>query len=353
MLGKMKLVILALAISSIFTMKINSSQENVDSSRTDQLVVYDVYPDCWPSICPYYYSVSPLVYSDVYSYTYVDYFYSDFFIFRSESGAPVKQKFNKEKAAKELSSLKKEIWGTESFNTAEVRKTQKVYDPRWLLAQLKISKALTLEDAIKNGGKNLRSDSEDSEESDRKLIEEKTKAKKAEEEKKEKEKKDKLVAAPKPVGPAPSVWRENTDEVEETNRSETDTEVETEFDSEGKPHQKKQTATPLTKKEKKKQAATPAPKKEKKKQAATPAPKVLAKGTHGAGPKVEAIPTKPKREGDSEDSEDLEAERSENDSEEVEAERSETENENEVDSEKPKRNKKNTKKNVEKKPATF
>ncbi len=50
----------------------------------------------------------------------------------------------------QLRVMKSEIWGTPEFSTEEIRNNQKAYDVKWLLAQLKISKALELEDMIAN-----------------------------------------------------------------------------------------------------------------------------------------------------------------------------------------------------------
>ena len=55
---------------------------------------------------------------------------------------------------KELKELKKTVFGNENFNTTQLRKSKKIYDSKWLLAQLKISKILALEDSLKNGKKN-------------------------------------------------------------------------------------------------------------------------------------------------------------------------------------------------------
>merc|ERR1719353_1083536 len=49
----------------------------------------------------------------------------------------------------ELKNLKKEIWGKDSFDTTELRKNNRAYDSRWLIAQLKITRALELEDNLK------------------------------------------------------------------------------------------------------------------------------------------------------------------------------------------------------------
>ena len=55
----------------------------------------------------------------------------------------------KEDIEKQLKSLKKEIFGNETASTDKIRKEKKALNPKWLLAQMKISKVLFLEDEIK------------------------------------------------------------------------------------------------------------------------------------------------------------------------------------------------------------
>ncbi len=104
----------------------------------------------WYYYTPYYYTYP------VYSWSY-SYWPSYYYIWRTgednnevERKDEKQQKFDPVKANEELVKLKKEIWGKEDFSTEEIRKEKKAYDPRWLIAQLKISRALELEDMIKN-----------------------------------------------------------------------------------------------------------------------------------------------------------------------------------------------------------
>ena len=145
----MKFVIFAVSITTIFAMHadINSNKalyEVIPANATQEYLLLD---PVWYSFTPVIYDYTPVIYS------YWDYWYypSYWVSYRKENTASSeKKKFNKEEAAKELSLLKKEIWGKESFNTDEIKRSQKVYDPRWLMAQLKIARALNLEDMMKN-----------------------------------------------------------------------------------------------------------------------------------------------------------------------------------------------------------
>lgn len=48
----------------------------------------------------------------------------------------------------ELRKLKQEIWGDENFNTEQIRSEAQAFDARWLVAQLKITRVLELEDYL-------------------------------------------------------------------------------------------------------------------------------------------------------------------------------------------------------------
>lgn len=155
----MKLAILTILICQAFTLKednqkkVNSVSPSGDSAlRTnaeskDVIVLDSVYY----SSLPIYYTYSPIV------YYYWDLYYPAYwYVYRNEANGAIdkskkEKKFNADEAKKEISTLKKEIWGNENFNTEEIKKNQKAYDPRWLMAQLKISRVLNLEDMIKNG----------------------------------------------------------------------------------------------------------------------------------------------------------------------------------------------------------
>ena len=89
-------------------------------------------------------------------YYYSDYYYTfennvPVYLFRKgenkqEKKADQKVEQKKVDLEKELNALKKEVLGSENASTTDVRK--KAYDPRWLAAQLKISRVLAIEDLI-------------------------------------------------------------------------------------------------------------------------------------------------------------------------------------------------------------
>jgi len=107
------------------------------------------------SLDPVFYSVSPIYYT-LFPNNYVFDYYSSSISYclafrkdqEAENVSPTK--VTKEEALKEISLLKKEISGNDNFNTDEIRKTNKAYDPRWLVGQLRISRLLSMEDMIKN-----------------------------------------------------------------------------------------------------------------------------------------------------------------------------------------------------------
>merc|ERR1711934_456972 len=92
----------------------------------------------------------------------------------------------------ELKNLKKEIWGKDSFDTTELRKNNRAYDSRWLIAQLKITRALELEDNLKK--KKKMEESEDADKKKKKKREDEDededKKKKEEERRRRQEKKE-------------------------------------------------------------------------------------------------------------------------------------------------------------------
>lgn len=115
-------------------------------------------------IDPVYYSCSPIYYS---YYTSPVYYYyhsypsystpTTYFYYRKNQGNS-KEDIQEKKSLKdksveelqaELANIKKEIWGDEKFDTKELRNSGKVYDPRWLLAQMKITRVAELEDFLK------------------------------------------------------------------------------------------------------------------------------------------------------------------------------------------------------------
>ncbi len=156
----MKLIILALLIASAYTLNYTNNS-NAQSEETE--VVYTFSSPTYYSYTPVYYSYVPATYYYNYDPFYGYYgssYYSDFtyvvypFYYRGETGSSTSSKGKKEATKEDMNSemknLKKEIWGKENFDTSEIRISNKAYDSRWLIAQLKISRALELEDNLRN-----------------------------------------------------------------------------------------------------------------------------------------------------------------------------------------------------------
>jgi hypothetical protein len=58
------------------------------------------------------------------------------------------QQFDPETAKTELASLKKDVFSDEHYSTEQLRNQNKVYDPKWLITQLKIAKIVMIEDKL-------------------------------------------------------------------------------------------------------------------------------------------------------------------------------------------------------------
>merc|ERR1711957_653401 len=136
---------------------------------------------------PAYYGYSPVYYSYLpasHYYQYDPYFgyygssyYQDYtyvnYPFYYRGAAPTNKNDKKPE--------KKESWANEKFDTTDIRKKNKAYDSRWLVAQLKISRALELEDNMKKGGKKSRDEDSSDEEMRKKKNAKKTKSSEEEE----------------------------------------------------------------------------------------------------------------------------------------------------------------------------
>lgn len=158
----MKLIILVILFTSIFCLNSNN-QENIEAGD----IVYTFSSPAFYTYSPVYYSYTPASYYYTYdpffgyygSSYYLDYTYVVYpFYYRGEAPSnkvvanKEKRTASKEEMEKELKNLKKEIWGNDKFNTTEIRKNNKAYDSRWLIAQLKITRALEIEDSLKKQG---------------------------------------------------------------------------------------------------------------------------------------------------------------------------------------------------------
>ena len=162
----MKIFILAILVTVIFTVNLKAS-DKMKSARQDFVYDYDSYY----AFDNFYYDYSPMTYS----YTPSSYYYlcewwwyptacdSTYIVYRQnqlKDGKPEKdsklekRSLNLEEVKKQINLLKKEIYGKEDFSTTEIRKNNKAYDPRWLLAQLKVSRLLFLEDEMNKNKQN-------------------------------------------------------------------------------------------------------------------------------------------------------------------------------------------------------
>ena len=149
---------LLLIASSLCQNKTNGTEHN----QTNATVTH-VKEETYYVFEPFWYYVEPVYYDPiVVSYeTYVEPLYVEesieplYDIYFRKQGEKTNIKQPKvEDLKKELKELKKTVFGNENFNTTQLRKSKKIYDSKWLLAQLKISKILALEDSLKNGKKN-------------------------------------------------------------------------------------------------------------------------------------------------------------------------------------------------------
>jgi hypothetical protein len=190
MIGKMKIIILAVLISLTFTIRISSKAAEIKDSADE--ASRTVAGSQWIYLYDYSYtpalSYSPVYYGAVsrsyYYYPYTSYYYtprSYFWVYRKdgEEAAPAEKKTDapteskrvekkddeKEKKVQvkveelmnNLKKLKKDLWKDENFDTAQLRKDNKAYDPAWLLTQLNIATVLQIEDLLKENKIDLKS----------------------------------------------------------------------------------------------------------------------------------------------------------------------------------------------------
>jgi hypothetical protein len=171
----MKLIILSIVLMQVFSLQ-EIDQGNVDAERKAETKQY-WFGDPIPYSSYYYWD-----YWYDYTYWWPGVYYSwDWYSYwrkapdarKSETTEKTfKKTFNEDEAKKQLSELKKEIWGKEEFSTEEIRKSKKAYDAKWLLAQLKIARTLELEDMIKNPPKEKSVDRKVEKKENKKLREE-------------------------------------------------------------------------------------------------------------------------------------------------------------------------------------
>ena len=177
----MKIIVLTLVIFQVISLKEIDQVKTEPGKDIPKRVgsesegYYYTFDSSYYTTSPVYYTYTPTSYYYVYDpyasfyYTTVEtpvtYSYVTYpFVWRKGAEEEKEKSFDLNKAQKELTLLKKEVWGKEEYSTDEIRKSGKVYDSRWLISQLKITRTLELEDMIKNHGKfeekkgNLRED---------------------------------------------------------------------------------------------------------------------------------------------------------------------------------------------------
>ena len=137
----MKLLIILALITLSFQIQVKKNVNNqvLYTYYTAPLTTYSLY-DCayypyYPSLCSPYYFYSPAY------YTYDVYYY------RKSKGEEPKKELSLEEAKKELAQLKKLLFGDENKDTSDL-KEMKSYDNKWLVEQLKLSRALEIEDIL-------------------------------------------------------------------------------------------------------------------------------------------------------------------------------------------------------------
>ena len=210
----MKLAILLIVAMNVFSLKV---KERKSSSQCP--LYYSSYTDS--TLSPVYYSDSPIYYT-YFSSPYYHYFIDPSYViptktvstnYRKEDGTR-KAKPSSDDLMQELRELKKEIWGREEWSTEDLRDSGKVYDARWLLAQLKITRVVELEDMLnikynqENGKEEaiaVRKEDGDEDETPKREVKETTKKdvklRKHTEDKEEKEDDEKDVIKEKKVDP--------------------------------------------------------------------------------------------------------------------------------------------------------
>jgi len=158
----MKLIIIAILFLQTLALKEDAGAESNQKDIPHRSEATAESQQYWYLSTPYYYSYYP----SYYTWYYPSYYY----LWRTsednneaERKDEKQQKFDPIKAKEELIKLKKEIWGKEDFSTEQIRSEKKAYDSRWLIAQLKISRALELEDMIKNPPKEEKEEKKDKE----------------------------------------------------------------------------------------------------------------------------------------------------------------------------------------------
>merc|ERR1712032_64643 len=153
MMKLMKFVLLFVFLSAVYTSKMKNGIK-FHAKELEGLLSTSQNTDFYYVFDDWYYAYSPVYYT----YTPTSYYYlcewwwfpsacnTTYVVFRANQ---LKQGESLNASNKiEIKELRKEIYGNENFSTREIRMNSRAYDPRWLLAQLKISRILFLEDEV-------------------------------------------------------------------------------------------------------------------------------------------------------------------------------------------------------------
>ncbi len=137
------------------------SAKNETETVTEEIYYFYEYPyQEYYLVEPVYYDPTPVYYSsyepvcmDVYDdvlYTSNDVIYDIYYRKNNEGSKPNNlDEVSKEKIGKILDEQKAKIYGENSKSTVDLRKHNQIYSRNWLEAQLRVSKAIFLEDRIR------------------------------------------------------------------------------------------------------------------------------------------------------------------------------------------------------------
>jgi hypothetical protein len=151
----MKLVTLAIYLSVISLCFSASSNR---STKAKDLIVPSVpvpvvYTGDISVVVPFYKPWSLYTYPYLYDYGFFFDIYTPATIIpliRKDANNNTKSQPSLSKVEKELKELKKNVFGSADFNTEKIRAEKSAFDADWLAKQAKITRALQLEDYIKN-----------------------------------------------------------------------------------------------------------------------------------------------------------------------------------------------------------
>merc|ERR1711957_917635 len=163
MMKLMKFVLLIVMFAQLYTSNIKAlakyrvAELSTLLSTAQNSDFYYAFDDWYYAYSPVYYTYTPTSYYYLCEWLFPSACDTTYVVFRQnqlktgDNLAPAKmerRELKSEDVEKQIKVLKKEIFGKEDFSTKDLRKNNKAYDPRWLLAQLKIARLLFLEDEI-------------------------------------------------------------------------------------------------------------------------------------------------------------------------------------------------------------